>query len=229
MIVDILYKTYRADIPWLNESLKTLRRYWSGHRRVVVVCPPEEVESVRRVAGDTHIVPVDEQGIRGYIFQQAVKLNAHHYTDADYVVYGDCDCMWIRPVSPETYIRKDGLPEMLFTPYEAVPEAIQWKRPTETALQHEVFAEFMRRHPLVYHKRTLHKMDKWFLEKYGMPASQLMLRHGQDWGLSEFNLMGAWAWYHAHEDFHWINTTTDSWSPDTVKQYWSYGGVGQIR
>lgn len=228
MTVDLFYKTYRPDIPWLKESLKTLRQHWSGHRQIVVVCPPEDERRVRGLGGDLQVIPVDEKGIRGYIFQQAVKLNAHHYTDADYVVYCDCDCMWLKATTPRTYIRSDGKPEMLFTPYEAVPEAVQWKGPTEAALGHEVFAEFMRRHPLVYHKKTLHKMDKWFMKTHGMPASQFMLKHGEGLGMSEFNLMGAWSWYHDHDAFHWINTTTDTWEPDHLKQYWSYGGVGQI-
>jgi hypothetical protein len=228
MKVDIFYKTYRNDLPWLEKSLQTLRQFWSRHRRVVVVCPPEDEAKVRGFGRDLKVIPVHEKGIRGYVFQQAVKLNAHHYTDADYVVYCDSDCMWLKPTTPETYIKANGKPEMLYTPYESVPEATQWKGPTEQALGHEVFAEFMRQHPLVYHKKTLHKMDKWFVKKYGMPASQVMIKFGPDWGLSEFNLMGAWAWYHAHDDFHWVNTVTDAWNNDHLKQYWSYGGVAQI-
>jgi hypothetical protein len=226
--VDIFYKTYTADIPWLKKSLETLRAHWTGYRKVVVVCPPEDERAVRCLDRDIHTIAVDEGGARGYIFQQAVKLNAHHYTDADYIVFCDSDCMWIKPTTPATYIKPSGKPELLYTPYENVPEAQQWKAPTERALKREVFAEFMRRHPAVYHKKTLHKMDQWFLKEHGLPASQFMLQFGPDWGLSEFNLMGAWAWYHAHEDFHWVNTTKDTWEPDHLKQYWSYGGVGQL-
>ena len=228
MATDIFYKTYRNDIPWLQESLKTLLQHWRGHRQVVIVCPPEDARAVRSICAWARVLEVEEKGIRGYIFQQAAKLNAHNYTNADHIVYCDSDCMWIKPTTPSTYIHADGRPYMLYTPYSAVPEALQWKGPTEQALGQEVFAEFMRRHPLVYHKKTLHKMDKWFVAKYGMPASQVMIKFGEPWGMSEFNLMGAWAWYHARDDFHWINTTTDTWEPDHLKQYWSYGGVGQI-
>lgn len=228
MTLDIFYKTYRADIPWLKESLRTLEQHWRGHRNVVIVCPPGDANDVRALGRKARVIPIEEHGIHGYIFQQAVKLNAHNYTDADYILFCDSDCIWIAPTTPSTYIRSDGKPELLFTPYSSVPEAIQWKAPTEAALGHEVFAEFMRRHPAVYRKQTLHKMDEWFVKKHGVPASQFMLKFGRQLGLSEFNLMGAWTWYHAHEDFHWVNTTTDSWEADHLRQYWSYGGVGQL-
>lgn len=220
---DIFIKTYHADIPWLRESIRSANRKWSGHRRIVVVCPPELERTVRDVAPKTKIIPVLEVG-SGYIFQQAVKLNAHNYTDADYIVFCDSDCIWTKPTTPETYIRPDGRPFLLYTPYPSIPDAIHWKAPTENALGHEVFAEFMRRHPAVYKSATLRKMDDWFVQKHGVPASQLMLRMGAHWGASEFNWMGAWAWYHAHEDFHWINTTTEPLPELHLEQFWSYGG-----
>jgi hypothetical protein len=228
MTTDILIKTYRADIPWLNESLKTIRKFWSGHRNVVIVCPPRDGESVRHYANRPNeiCIEVDEGSFPGYIFQQAVKLNGAGYSDADLIVFSDSDCLWHMPTTPGDFI-VNGKPLLMFTKWEDVPEAVMWRKPTELAIKRDVPAEFMRRHPLVYPRKTLRKMDRWFVDNHGMAASQLMLQFGQAWGASEFNWMGAWSWFYAHDDFTWLDTKVGPIPPARLAQFWSYGGIGE--
>lgn len=232
MTTDIFIKTYRHDFQWLQESLKTIRRFWSGHRNVVIVCPERDVQGLRSFAtgGQEKIVGVKETN-DGYIFQQAVKLNAHNYTDADHIVYSDSDCLWKAPTRPEHFFR-GSKPYMLYTRWEDVPEALMWRGGTEHALKQRTPAEFMRRHPLVYPKSVLKKMDAWFIKNHGVPASQLMLRLGRQWRLSEFNVMGSWAWLHDHDAFYWIDTKAQRHEVPEARldQFWSYEGVTpQIR
>jgi hypothetical protein len=227
MITDIFIKTYSADIPWLAESLKTIRKYWSGHRNVVIVCPPKDGDTVRHYAKmeNEKVIEVAEGNATGYIFQQAVKLNAGAYTDADLIVFSDSDCLWHMPTTPADFM-VDGKPLLMFTKYEDVPEAIMWKKPTELAIKREVPAEFMRRHPLVYPRKVLKAMDKWFVAHHGVPASQLMLRAGSAWGASEFNWMGAYSWFYSHDSFTWMDTKIGPVPPARLAQFWSYAGIG---
>jgi len=84
----------------------------------------------------------------------------------------------------------------------------------------------------VYPKSVLKRMDAWYIQNHGLPASQLMLRVGRQWRLSEFNMMGSWSWRYAHDDFHWIDTKAQHHEVPEARldQFWSYEGVTpQIR
>jgi hypothetical protein len=226
MTTDIFIKTYTADVPWLAESLKTIRKFWSGHRNVVIVCPPKDGEAVRHYAkmDNEKVIEVEEGQHVGYIFQQACKLNAGAYTDADLIVYSDSDCLWHTPTTPGDFI-VDGKPLLLFTDYSELG-GVPWKKPTELFIKREVNAEFMRRHPLVYPRKVLKAMDKWCVAHHGMPASQLMLNAGAQWGASEFNWMGAYSWFFANDQFTWMDTKIGPIPPARLAQFWSYDGIG---
>jgi hypothetical protein len=225
MRADIFIKTYAGDVGWLAQCVKHLRHYAQGFRRIVVVAPPEIEGQVRGsgLLAEDLLIKLNEPE-DGYIFQQQCKLNAHNFTDADYVCFVDSDCLAKRHFRPEDFF-VNGKPHFLYTPWENLDaSAHHWRAGTETVLRQSVPYEFMRRHPAFYPRHVLQGIDAWFQSTHHLAASQFMRQHGRALGLSEFNIMGAWSWFYRRDDFTWLSTVTDSFPPDFVEQFWSYGG-----
>jgi len=227
MVADIFIKTYEGDLDWLPQCIKHIRHYMIGFRRLVVVAPPG-IEAKVRASGlqpEDKLVLMDEPE-DGYFFQQCVKLHAHNLTNASHICFMDTDCLARRHAGPKDFL-VDGKPHFLYTPYKDLEGsgADRWKPGTEFVVQRPVEHEYMRRHPAFYPRNVLIKFDRWMQAKHGHAASQFMRLFGKELVLSEFNIMGAWSWDHAHDDFTWLNTSEVPFPPDFVEQFWSYGGA----
>lgn len=225
MTADIFLKTYAGDIGWLPQCMKHINHYVQDFRRMVVVAPPEITREVRACLRPQDKLITMEEPEDGYFFQQSVKLHAHNLTNASHICFMDTDCLARRHFHPRDFF-VNGKPHFLHTPYAnlAGSGADQWRAGTEFVVQKPVEDEFMRRHPAFYPRGVLIKFDRWMLAKHNYAASQFMRRFGRELVLSEFNILGAWCWHHAHDQFTWLNTTVDSFPPDFVEQFWSYGG-----
>lgn len=226
MTADIFIKTFAGDVEWLKQCIKHLRHYALGFRRLVIVAPPE----IERAVRDAGTRPEDllllyAEGEDGYFFQQQMKLHALNLTDSEYICFVDSDCLAKRHFRPEDFL-VNGKPHFLYTPYSNLEGsgADRWKAGTEAVIGQPVEYEFMRRHPAFYPRSVLRQFDNWMKNTHGHCGSQFMRLRGRDLVLSEFNLMGAWCWYYRRDAFTWLNTMTDSFPPDYVEQFWSYGG-----
>jgi hypothetical protein len=223
MVADIFLKTYAGDIGWLPQCMKHIAHYVQGFRRVMVVAPPEITREVQACLRPQDKLVLMEESADGYIGQQAIKLHAHNMTNASHICFMDTDCLARRHFRPEDFL-VNGKPHFLHTPYAKLGAEVPWRAGTEVVLRKPVEDEFMRRHPAFYPRRVLIKFDRWMQSKHNHAASQFMRQFGRELSLSEFNIMGAWSWHYAHDEFTWLNTEVDSFPPDFVEQFWSYGG-----
>jgi len=210
----IFIKSYAKDFKWLNYCLKSICKYVNGYSEVILVLDEGSNTSLHELTelpNKLRIEWVKEESI-GYIFQQYCKLTAHHYTKAEKIMFVDSDCMFTYPLDlsalPET-------PELLYTPYELVGDAICWKKPTEKSLGITVDYEFMRRNGLVYHRSTLEGFESFMRELKYYVLNQTQF--------SEFNALGAYAWFNQREKYKWVNTSTEQFGEPLVKQMWSHG------
>jgi hypothetical protein len=229
MTADILIKTYRNDLVWLWQCLKQLRHFTSGFRTTIIVAPPDCQPDITRfgLRANERLLIVNESN-DPYYFQQSVKLNAHNYTDAKFICFMDSDCLARRHFEPLSFY-VNGKPHYLYTPYASLGDnsVMVWKHSTERIIGRPVEHEFMRRHPAFHPRETLQELDLWFIKTHGLPSSQFMIHRGREFGLSEFNVIGAWAWNFAHDRYQWINTigAKPGEIPENyVEQFWSYGG-----
>lgn len=215
----ILIKTYLDDLKWLKHCLKSIAKYASGFDVVIIAdanCQPELSGWNLTQEKVIYVNPTYE----GYLFQQEIKLRAFEFTDSEYILFMDCDCIFTDFVTPEFFLT-DGNPNLLKTPYEDIPEVMFWKTATEDAIGFEVEFEFMRRNSLVYRRSTL--IDLWntystrFLPK---------LRTAKNRAFSEFNLMGAYVQKFERDKYNIINTR-DEIPYHPVRQFWSYSGLSK--
>lgn len=226
MKIDIFIKSYPADYKWLKYCLQSITKFVAEYDKIHIVVPPGAAISMTNegieLPYNTNIHILKDQ-CNGYIFQQYCKLIAHHYSDADYILFGDSDCLFYKPINLQELIAT-GKPTILHTPWKDVGDAICWKQPTEKVFDREVPAEFMRRNGLVYHRSTLEKFQEWFEKRFACSLLEYFMKIDR---ISEFNLLGAYAWFYEPDKYHWIDTSKEEFGPAIVRQFWSHSGLNE--
>lgn len=231
-ICDIFIKSYPADYEWLGYCLRSIERFVSGVRKVVIVAPdrafkiPKE-STERAIAGGLQWIETPDPCEDGYLAQQVLKLSAPEYSDADFILHTDSDTLFTRPVGPETYLR-DGKPVWMFTPYSQLGE-VPWREPTEKFLGESVEFEFMRRLPVMVPAWAYPALASFCLEKHGVNLSDYIAGQPAS-AFSEYNALGAFLYRYHREKIGWVNTAETpeaQWPELTVNQRWSYGGVDE--
>lgn len=214
MSTAIFIKSYAKDFRWLNYCLKSICKYVTGYSEVVLMLDEgsnTELHHLTELPNKIRIEWVSKEG-DGYIFQQYCKLVAHHYTKADKIMFVDSDCIFTQPLDLSTLLNN---PELLYTPYSMVGDAICWKKCTEKAVLQTVEFEFMRRNGLIYHRSTLENFEAFLGDLKEYVLSQKVF--------SEFNALGAYAWFNELEKYTWVNTATEPFNEPLVMQLWSHG------
>lgn len=218
--IDIFVKSYRRDFKWLKFALQSISRNVTGYNKLILAIPKDDaylfVSEFPVLPPRTDVRFVNEYG-NGYMYQQWCKINAHTYSDAHYILFGDSDCIFTRPINLQDYIR-DGRPEILYTSWDKVGDAICWKKPTEEIMGEEVPFEFMRRNNLIYHRDTLIHLNEDFqnLERTIMNATRF----------SEFNLIGAYAYKYERIMYNFVDTDNWNYTEPKAIQFWSYSSKG---
>lgn len=197
-MIDIFIKSYGKDFCWLRYCLKSIEKFVKYNRIIILIDEQDKHLFDIECPPNTYVHTILKEG-DGYIFQQYCKLIAHHYTDSEYILFTDSDFCFNKKIDLQDLL-VDGKPQILYTPYEKVGNAICWQEPTEKIMGDKVDFEFMRRLPLVYHRTTLVNFEAWFPFKLkAYITSQKMF--------SEFNALGAYAWLHENEKYRWLHTS----------------------
>lgn len=225
MICDIFIKTYPADYPWLKYCLRSIGKFASGFRKTLIISPTTYHDSIglgfdwvwqERAEYGLGYIPFD-----GYLSQQVFKLHADIFSDAEYILYMDSDTIFTRPVTPETFFI-DSKIAWLYTPYAKIKTP--WQPITEKFLGCPVKFEFMRRHPLIAPSWLLAAVRTFCRTTHGVSLDKYIMAQPQR-AFSEFNALGALAYYFHRDMFHWLDTETDDIPELTTLQKWSYGGL----
>jgi len=210
--IDIFYKSYGKDFWLLHYSLMSITKNVTGYNNIILVIPEHEKHEF-----DTRVLPertlihyVVEEG-NGYLFQQWCKLNAASYSNSDFILFADSDCIFDHKINLKDFI---PVPEILYTSYDQLPDAIIWQKPTEQLIGDPQPYEWMRRNCLVYHRSTLVNLNTWKpgLKKIVMESKRF----------SEFNLIGAYAWKFEREKYNFVNTDGWTYTEPKAIQVWSH-------
>jgi hypothetical protein len=218
--IDIFIKSYFRDFKWLKFALQSIARNVTGYNKLILCIPGDDAylfsSEFTTLPPRTDVRFVKEYG-NGYMYQQWCKINSHKYSDAQYILEGDSDCIYTRPIDLQDYVA-DGRPEILCTSWDKVGDAICWKKPTEEIMGEEVPFEFMRRNNLIYHLGTLINLNEEFpnLERTIMNSARF----------SEFNLIGAYAYKYERHRYNFINTDNWQYTEPKAIQFWSYSSKG---
>jgi hypothetical protein len=223
----LFVRSYWRDLDWLELSLASIGRFCRGFDELVVVLPRRSEPWLRRAALPPGArIELCRDYRDDYLGQQATKLQADTFTDAEYICHVDADCIFTRDLSPGDLIA-GGKPRVRMRAIEQLGRERPWQRPTESFLGEPVAFDFMCHPPFTFprwlygcvrqHARDAHGVD---LETY--------LDRQPPRGFSEFNVLGALAWTRWRPAFEWVE-----WSGAAIdapcRWYWSWDRVGPDR
>lgn len=232
MICDIFIRTWHRDSEWLKYCIKSIKKYGSGFRDIVVVYP--EGEDCCSLYSDTSF-SIKEICAAGYIDQMVSKFNCYEYCKpgVTHILFLDSDCCFTQHFTPESYMQ-DGKPFIYMTPYKYLcKEGQLWKKLTEDALKFNVEYEFMRQLPIMYTIDAIKDFKQWFFDIKGITIEQFlvdisinMYSDTNKACFSEFNAIGSYLYYIRQKNDHFFADTTQvSLRPKLCAQKWSWGGL----
>lgn len=226
--------SYLKDKEWLKWCLKSIDKFCSGFKRVVIVVPSNELNGFIGIYDNKNIEMVFKTYYRvsdprlWHLHHQAIKCRADEVcNDASMVLHTDSDCIFVEPVTPDDYII-DGKPLMLVEEYRTLSPDIPWKKTVADALKVMPRYETMRQHPAV-HYAGLYPCARSIIERiHKIPFDDFVLSRKADfpWGFSEFNVLGNVAlmpeW---RNKYHVVDIGKVKRPKEKLMQFWSIGGL----
>jgi hypothetical protein len=231
MVVDAYVVTYAPDARWLSYLVKSWIKYARGFRRMLILYPSQHTAAFTEMQGFfksfPSIVwqPFNEREGHGHMHHNIIKCRADEYTDAEFILHIDSDCVLMGKISPEDFFT-NGRPDLLYSKFSDIQSP--WQYVTELALGRSVEVETMRRHPFVYPRWMYAEMRNRVEHVHRRPFDEYVFTApcmgGAHRGFSEFCTLGAYAKHFRPEAFHFYDTKT-SCKPCDVRQYWSFSGI----
>jgi hypothetical protein len=223
MRCDIFIRTYYKDLQWLGFCLRSVRRFCSGFSRVILVVP-----QASRVRLDWHGIAGDltvncPNYADDYLGQQVSKLLADQWSDADFICHIDADCIFSRP-NHASELMHGGKPRVLFAPYARLDRHVPWQPLVQDLLGGKVEHEFMRTPPYTFPRWLYGEFRAFVRQRHGVEMEEYVLRQPAR-GFSEFNALGAFAFRHYPEAFHWVDEHAWPAGRRPCRVYWSWGGI----
>ncbi len=228
MKTSLLIVSWLQDLCWLEYCLRSIEKFATGFHETVVLVPQQELEEFQ----DRLVSPPGiriktyhrvEDKAKWHLHHQAMKCHADAWClTADFVLHIDSDCVFSAPVTPEDYF-VDGKPVMLIEPYKNLVNN-PWQIPTQNALKRTVEWETMRRHPQVNPIEVYLDLREHIHRLHNMTLESYILRQKADfpWGISEHNLIGAYAFESHRDAYHWIDVSKKSRPASKLIQFWSH-------
>ena len=241
MKTDIVIVSCERHFPWLRWALKSIDRFASGFRQVLVLIPDTDLSAIYPLLTEFSTstgVPIrikvypDWPG-KGFLRHEHVILCSDHFTDADFVCHVDSDCMFVEPVTPDDYFR-DGKPILVHASYHWLinyqqANLIMWQDASEVALGWRPSEETMRLHPAVHYRKTYEKTREC-IDAHTKRDLVDFMQSGRDefpQDRVEFPVLGAVAWKFFHDDYHWLNQEKGEWPHTKLVQFWGRGPVNE--
>jgi hypothetical protein len=223
----LFIRTYYRDLPWLHELFRSIDKFVTGFD-IVVHCDAADVGRTLAVLERSRSgrevnlrssIPVCEAG---YLNQQAQKLMADKYCLGDFITFVDSDCIFTAPTTPEHFMVA-GKPQILHTSYATLGGTVPWKQPTDAILKRDVPHEFMRGMRLTYPREVFERFRQHIAKIHNVQQPIRWLASNQR--LSEFNVLGAYCWFHEHDRISWLDTEREPLPVNNVRQFWSYSMI----
>lgn len=162
MKLTLFIVTFKRDFPYLRYCFRSISKFCSGFHECLVLVPVWDLADVKPLTMEWNsTIPLRfitgnewaKQGMLWHMYE--IMRSDLHCPDADFIAHFDADCVFTKPVSPDTYF-KDGKPYLRYEPFESIgkrhPENMVWQGVTQVCLPFPVLHETMRGHPEIYHR-----------------------------------------------------------------------------
>jgi len=215
MKTSIITITYDKELEYLKYNLKSIQKFCHGYHENIVVIDDHENDCVEaqkylESIGQKYFINREAKKIKqGYIRQQYIKLFSEQYvsSDTDYICHVDSDNIFIFDHDPSVYFKND-LPILGVKKWTDMPQTF-FKSCTDKTLCLESHYNFMRRMPLVYNFNLFPRLREYIINLKGELIDYLNTLET----ISEYNLLGAFAYKFNRDSFYWIDVVErpDEW------------------
>ena len=215
MKTSIITITYDKELEYLKYNLKSIQKFCHGYHENIIVIDDHENDCVEtqkylESIGQKYFVNREAKKIKqGYIRQQYIKLFSEQYvsSDTDYICHVDTDNIFTNHHDPSVYFN-DGKPILGIQKWSEMPNTI-FKPYTDQTMEYESDYNFMRRMPLVYDFDLFPRLREYIINLKGELIDYLNTLET----ISEYNLLGAFAYKFHQEKYYWVDTVAqkDLW------------------
>jgi hypothetical protein len=234
-ITDILIPTYHADFMWLEYLLKSVKKYTSGFRKIIIVSDndghiiPSSITNIVECTVlyiDVGPIPQTIRHRPGYFWQQYLKLNWMSYTDADAVLIFDSDEMATKPITPADLCNEEGKYHWFYRDWSTTGDALMWKIPTGEALLFTPPYEAMCVTGFVFDRETTTDLINYLKNKHNATSLLDVFFKYNASLFSEYNAYGSYILYAKSPKYYAIidDNARDKYNYSILKS-WSYGGL----
>ena len=239
MIIDIFIRTYKRDFPLLKCTLYSILKYVTSFRSIIITVRNKEyIELMNTLkieqffinnSDNFKIIPVPNfNDNMDYFGQQITKLYADVYTNAEYIMFVDSDCVFYDnfDIQKEMF-DKDKKVILLVEKWENLPKMYDvWKTFLQVCDFKTEF-EFMRRMPLIYPSKIFKNLRDYISAKYKIKFTEACLQIYNSTNIylphkyfSEFNLLGAYSYIYEPNYFNFMKQNEAQ--PIPIKQVQHY-------
>jgi hypothetical protein len=207
----IITIAYDKDLNFLKYNLKSIKKFCKGYIENIVVIDDHEddckkTQEYLESIGQKYYINLEAKFIKhGYIRQQYIKFFSDKYVSekSDFICHVDCDNIFTSQNDPSIFFYNQK-PILGIQEWEKM-ENNHFKPYVDSALEYESNYNFMRRMPLVY-QPILFKMLRSYLEE---KKGDLIEYLNSVTTISEYNLLGAYAYKFNRDFFHWVDVNKD--------------------
>lgn len=232
MTTDIFIVSVAKHFNHLLYALRSIKKYASGFNRTLVLVPTQDIPEARTLVNDgpenMQLIDFNEWPGKGMVHHMCLIMCADLYSDADFILHFDSDCVFTEPVTPQDYF-VDGKPVLMYADFDWLVNTQQanlrmWQEVTINAIGKPVDIETMRRHPAVHYRR-LYPLARAEVENHtGIPLMTYIMNGRNEFPqhFAEFVTLGNVAWRHMRSDYSWRDQQTEGFPPFKLHQAWSH-------
>jgi len=236
-VTDFIIRTYRGDGHWLIYLLRSIEKFVSrkAFRNIIITYDISDAHFFQTILPKFSQLPIktvitrQSEGWKyganngGYHAQMYSKMQAYKYSDAEYFVHVDSDCLFNTFVDSSHFFDREGRVYVKSIPYSSLTENYRvWKGAAEGMLKITVENETMTRFPFTFPRNL-----------YPAVLSHISNAHGGEDVLSvmqrlpvviEFTTLGAYLTKFMPN--MWVPLPPDK--EYILYQAWSWGGFGPV-
>ena len=241
MIIDIFIRTYKRDFPLLKCTLYSILKYVTSFRSIIITVRNKEyIELMNTLkieqffinnSDKFKIIPVPNfNDNMDYFGQQITKLYADVYTNAEYIMFVDSDCVFYDnfDIQKEMFDQDEKV-ILLIDKWENLPKMYDvWKTFLQVCDFKTEF-EFMRRVPLIYPSKIFKNLRDYISAKYKIKFTDACLQIYNSTNIylphkyfSEFNLLGAYSYIYEPNCFNFMKQNEAQHIPIKQVQHYDF-------
>jgi hypothetical protein len=234
--IDFLVVTYPADYVWLRYLFRSIEKYATGFRKLILVVEereplPDDLPTYVEVKRCRNYLrrgeaPSSPGDVSGYFGQSIEGMRAHQHSDAEVIWILESDCVFKRPIDLQNdHNYPVARPEIIWRPWEDAGPAKCWADAVRDLLQHEPPAECGCCLPFIY-PRGLYRAT--WEHVGGETALVEVVKTGKS--LSQCNVIGNYGliledMLGEQPAFRSRRCTAEQIARQCIHQFWSHAGI----